>query len=211
MGLRGEARAAGRGNERASALGTEPLIASSLDSGLRRQLIESGTWDAVRAAATADDPIAVEWIDTPIVGEWVPIERHLRIMRALAEVVGDEGTREVGGERLRGTLHGGVLAPILRGWLRSYAGAPVQLLRVAPHAWSAVMRNAGRMHLVSSGEREVRFRVSDAPEAVVRCAAWHRFLEGYVRAFLEQGSYVGRTELVPAPDHDAIDMHVSWR
>jgi hypothetical protein len=195
---------------RRAAAGGEPLIASSLISGLRRQLIESGAWAQVRDAALAHDPRAREWIDTPLVGDWIPVHRHVEIMNALAAVAGDEGTREAGRERLRGTLRGGVLAPVLRGWMRSYSGAPAQLLRVAPHAWNAVVRGAGTMEHVSTGPREVRFRIVRAPEIVRDCAAWHRFLEGYGVGILEAGSYEGSVEIRPgAPG--VIDAVFSWR
>ena len=186
------------------------MIAASLVSAVRRQLIESGLWEAVREASIARDPIAAEWLDTPLTGDWVPFARHLHMMRALCDVVGESGAREVGRERLHLALRGGVLAPVLRGWMRSYAGAPAQLLRVAPHAWKAVFRHAGHMELVPSGEREVRFRVEDVPASILECEPWHRFLEGYGCGMLEAGSYAGAASVRRADASDALEIRFSW-
>lgn len=188
----------------------QAVIVSSVASGLRRQLIEGGTWDRVRKAAIARDPLALEWIDTPLAERWIPIERHLQIMTALADVVGEDGTREVGCERLRQALSAGVLAPLLRGWLRSYSSAPVHLLRVAPHAWSAVLHGAGRIELASSDANELRFHIVGVPESVSLCRAWHRFIEGWGQGILEAGGHEGSVEVCADAPHRVIAA-CRWR
>lgn len=177
-------------------------------SGVRRQLIDDGTWSAVRARLVARDPDASEWIDAPASGPWFPAERHLAIMRALHDVAGDDGTRAIGRKRLRESLTAGILGPLLRSWGRSYSGAPAQLLRVTPHAWSAATRNLGTLIVTSIADREMGIQVKHAPEIVRRCHAWHRFLEGYGLGVLEMGMLEG--EVVVAPSDDALVGTFRW-
>lgn len=186
------------------------MVAASIVSGLRRLLIEEGRWPAVREAAIARSALAGEWIDASLRDAWVPMERHVAIMQACADVLGDEGVRALGVARVHDSLKGGVLSPILRSWLRSYAGAPGQLLRVTPHVWSAVVRHAGRLELVEMGGRAARFRVQGAPEVLRAARAWHRFLEGYVVGVLEAGAYRGDARLDPDDHEAALDLRVTW-
>lgn len=178
----------------------EPVVASSLVSAIRRLLIEQGRWDDVRVRLCAIDARAAEWIDAPLGGPWYPLERHLALMAALSDLFGEDGLRELGRQRMQETMHGGVLAPLFRSWVRSFRGAPRPFLRVVPHAWSAATRRVGRLAIVHAAEHEVRMRLLDAPEAVRRAWAWHRFLEGYCNALLEAGGLSGRTTIVPCAD-----------
>lgn len=187
----------------------ERAIGSSMSSGVRRHLIEDGTWDAVRAQLLARDPDASAWIDVGVRGPWFPVERHLAIMRALHDVAGDEGVRALGQRRLHESLTAGILGPLLRSWGRSYAGAPAQLLRVAPHAWSAATRNLGTMVITSMGDRVMGIEVRQAPEIVRRCDPWHRFLEGYGLGVLEMGMLDG--EVAIATSDDALVGTFRWR
>lgn len=187
---------------------TAPAIASSVVSGVRRLLIEDGRWIDVRERMIARDPRASEWIDGTIVGPWIALERHLAIMSALQDVVGDDGLRAIGKNRLRDSVSAGVLAPIFRSWARSYAAAPAQLIRVTPHVWSAATRNLGSLRVDSVGEREMTLRVVPTPEPVRRNDAWQRFLEGYGLGVLELGSLEG--EVAIAPERESITISARW-
>lgn len=184
------------------------FVASSLVSGMRHMLLEHDRWAQVRERLIARDPHAAEWIDARHIGDWYPMERHVAMMGAFQDVVGDEGLRAFGKMRLREALLGGMLAPIFRSWTRSYVSAPSQFLRVTPHAWRAVTRNAGRMSVARNVEREMQLRVIDAPESVRRASAWHRFLEGYTTGLLEAGALEGT--VIVTVGSDAIEILLTW-
>jgi hypothetical protein len=192
------------------ALVSAPLIASSVVSGVRRTLIVNGLWDDVRRQAIARDARVLEWIDTPLSSPWSPVEKHLAVMEAIAASLGDEGARAFGRTRLREGLEGGVLAPVLRSWMRSYGSAPAHLMRVAPHMWRAVTRGLGRLVVLEAGERSVTVRVLEMPEQARRCAAWHRFLEGYGVALLEACAYTGSVQISVSPVPGELDARVAW-
>ena len=200
-----------RGGTRVAA-DDEPRIASSVVSGVRRTLIDLGQWTRVRAHVLSERPEATEWIDTALDRDaWCPIEWHLSMMCAVGHELGDEGAREFGGARLRDNMRGGIIAPILRSWMRSYGNAPGHLMRVTPHIWQAVTRALGKVVVAAAHDREVRFRVIGMPDVARRCTAWHRFLEGYGIAWLEAGSYLGaQVAIAVSPTAGQLDADVTW-
>jgi hypothetical protein len=171
--------------------GPRPAIGASLSTGIRLILIEQGRWPAVRARLLERDPSASEWIDVAPTDRWLPVERHIAVLAALRDLVGDDVVREIGRARMRESMRGGILAPVLRGWVRSYARAPMQLMHVIPHAYRGVTRNLGTMTARETGPRQIEMRVPDAPEVMLEATAWHRLLEGYSAGLLEVGEIEG--------------------
>lgn len=190
----------------------EPRIASSVVSGVRRTLIDLGEWKRVRGAVLALRPDADGWVDSALDHQtWCPADWHFVVMSAIRLELGESGAREFGAARLRDNLQGGRIAPILRSWMRSYGSAPGHLLRVAPYVWNAVTRALGRIDVSAAHEREIQFRAIEMPECARRCTGWHRFLEGYVVAWLAEGSHPsGRIEIVTGPAPGQLEARVTW-
>ncbi len=192
------------------AKGPAGLFASSLYASFRHLMSERGIWTDVRSAVLRRDPTAIEWIDVAAANDWIPIERHILVMEGLADVLGDEGLRDLGERRFEMAIEAGVLAPIFRAWMRSFA--PIEeVLRVVPHAWSAVTRNLGRVTILERGERRMVLRTQEVPRALYEAHGWGRFLEGYGRGLVRTGGREGECVLTQASDALAIDATFTWR
>lgn len=190
--------------------GDGPRIAATVVSGIRRTLVDQGTWPRIRARVLADRPAAQSWIDAALEHAWCPLDWHLAILSAVASELGERGVIEFGAARLRDNMRGGVLAPVLRSWMRSYGSAPGHLMRVAPHMWHAMTRGVGRVEVTETAARAVSFQIVGMPEAALRCTAWHRFLEGYGVALLEAGSHRGHVSFTLGAAPGQLDARVSW-
>jgi hypothetical protein len=175
----------------------EPRIAATLVNGVRRGLIEDGTWERVEAAVLAREPMLPEWLQDANRAEWVTLEGYLRFMGALLDVLGADAMIELGATRFRADVDVGPLGPMLRGWIREFARDTNTLLRVAPHAWQAITRDAGRMVVVSSGPDHIRFRLDATPAALLTGSGWHLFLSGFGTELLRRSGHQGSFSVAP--------------
>lgn len=186
----------------------EPQIAASLVNGVRRTLIEDGRWERIEADVLARAPELAGWLTTAERAEWVSLERYLLFMDTLLGVLGKEALAALGATRLKEDVDVGALARMLRAWLREFRSDASALLRVAPHAWQAATRNAGRMVVVDSTPGHMSFRVESPPAAVLEGRGWHLFLEGFGGELLHQSGRQGSFSI--RPDAGALSLSATW-
>ncbi|HEY8431375.1 MAG TPA: hypothetical protein VIL20_23505 [Sandaracinaceae bacterium] len=187
-----------------------PRIAASLVNGLRRSLIEDGTWERVEHEVLRRAPMLSEWLAEAEQCEWVSLEGHLRLLQALLDVLGEEAIAARGAARLREDLDVGPLAPILRAWMRGFAKDPAELMRVAPHVYQAITRDAGRMVLVGSDARSIRFAVREPPRLLCELRGWHVLMEGFGTELLRTSGRQGSVSVRPAPDGESLLISAVW-
>ena len=172
----------------------EPQIAASLVNGIRRTLIEDGRWERIEGDVLARAPALADWLAFAERAEWVSLDGHLTFLNALLGVLGRESLA--------------ALARMLRAWLREFRSDASALLRVAPHAWQAATRNAGRMVVVDSTPGHMSFRVESPPAAVLDRRGWHVFLEGFGSELLRQSGRQGSFSI--APDGGSLSLVATW-
>lgn len=207
------ASARGLGSLRARGMTTksqEPQIAASIVNGTRRSLIEDGTWERIEPDVLARAPILSRWLRDAERAEWVSLEGYLLFMQALLDVLGRDALIELGSTRLRADIDVGALAPLLRGWIREFARDASELLRVAPHAWQAITKNAGRMVLADSGRGHIRFRVEGAPASLLALSGWHFLLSGFGAELLRRSGRHGSFSVGPAGDGSSLVLEGRW-
>jgi hypothetical protein len=187
----------------------EPRIAAPLVNGVRSQLIQDGRWPEIEAHVLGKDPELAPWLEQCERAEWTSLVSHLRFMEILLEHIGEEALESLGGGRFRDDMAIGPLAPVLRGWVREYRHDPAALMRVAPHAWQAVTRNAGRMVLVEILASAIRFRVEGPPNVVLTSRAWHILLRGYGAELLRQSGRQGSFSVEPSGGSLALEARWS--
>lgn len=187
-----------------------PQIASSLVNGLRRDLIEDGTWERIEADVLARAPMLAEWLHEAERSEWVSLEGHLRFTHALLEVLGAETLAERGAARLRQDLDVGPLAPLLRGWMRGFAKDATELMRVAPYVYQAITRGAGRMVLIDSQEGRIRFAVQGGPALLRELRGWQVLIEGFGSELLRASGRQGSVSVRPDDDGASLALEGVW-
>lgn len=186
----------------------EPQIAASLVNGIRRTLIEDGRWERIEGDVLARAPALADWLAFAERAEWVSLDGHLTFLDALLGVLGRESLAALGATRLKEDVDIGALARMLRAWLREFRSDASALLRVAPHAWQAATRNAGRMVVVDSTPGHMSFRVESPPAAVLDRRGWHVFLEGFGSELLRQSGRQGSFSI--APDGGSLSLVATW-
>lgn len=188
----------------------QPRIAASLVNGVRRSLIEDGTWERVEPDVLSRAPMLAEWLESANRAEWVSLEGYLRFMTALLDVLGPDALIELGAARFRADVDVGPLGPMLRGWIREFARDTSELLRVAPHAWQAITRDAGRMVLVSSGDDHIRYRLEGTPASLLLSAGWHLFLSGFGTELLRRSGRQGSFSVGPEDGASSLVFEGRW-
>jgi hypothetical protein len=186
----------------------QPRISASLVNGVRRTLLEDGSWPAIEADIQARDPSLLPWLRDAERAEWASLDSYLRFMEILLDRFGSEALALLGRERMQKDLELGPLAPMLRSWVREYADDPAALLRVATHAWQAVTRGAGRMVVVDSGPNRIRFRVEDAPPELLEKRAWHVVLRGFGEQLLALSGRQGSFSVEPLDG--SLSLEATW-
>lgn len=186
----------------------EPQIATSLVNGVRRTLIEDGRWERIEEDVLARAPELADWLAAAERAEWVSLERYLLFMDTLLGVLGVEALATLGATRLKEDVDVGALARMLRAWLREFRSDAGALLRVAPHAWQAATRNAGRMVVVDSTPGHMSFRVESPPPAVIERRGWHVFLEGFGGELLRQSGRQGSFSI--GPEAGSLSLAATW-
>jgi hypothetical protein len=186
----------------------EPEIAAALVRGTRRSLIENGTWERLEPALIARVEGVDAWLREAERAEWITLEPYLALMDMLRERLGDKTLASYGAARLRADVETGPLGPMLRSWMREFRRDPDALLRVAPHAWQAVTRNAGRMVIRDATPGRLSFEIEGPPPSLLQLCGWHRFLEGFgtelVRIAAGQGSFS------ISPDGASLSLVATW-
>ncbi len=177
---------------------------------MRRSLIEDGTWERVEADVLARAPTLAEWLQLANRADWVSLDGYLRFMEALLDVLGEDALIELGAARFHADVDVGPLGPLLRGWIREFARDTSELLRVAPHAWQAITRNAGRMVLVSSGADHIRYRLEDTPSSLLRPSGWHLLLSGFGRELLRRSGRQGSFSVAPDERESSLVFEGRW-
>jgi hypothetical protein len=188
----------------------EAQVVASLVNGVRRALIEDGTWERIEHDVLEREPMVGGWLNDADHEDWVSLEGHLVWMQALFEVLGREELERRGAERLRTGLDTGPLARLLRSWLREYACDPRDLFRVAPHAWLAITRYAGRMVLVDSSPTSMRFRVEGAPPGLATLPGWHALLTGFGQELLATTGRHGSLSIGADVDGVSLALAADW-
>lgn len=186
----------------------EPQIAASLVNGVRRTLIEDGRWERIEGDVLERAPALGVWLADAERAEWVSLDGYLALFEALSAVLGDDALAALGATRLREDVDVGALARMLRAWLREFKTDAGALLRVAPHAWQASTRNAGRMIVADSAPGRMCFLVEDAPRILLERRAWHVFLEGFGSELLRQSGRQGSFSV--RPDGTSLSFEGTW-
>lgn len=186
----------------------EPEIAASLVNGVRRTLIEDGRWERIEGDVLSRAPELTRWLAAAERTAWVSLDGHLLFFEELRVALGDDALVELGSIRLREDIDVGALARLLRAWIREFASDVSALLRVAPHAWAASTRHAGRMIVADSGPGRLVFQLVDAPTAMLERRGWHSFLEGFGAELLRQSGRQGSVSLVP--DGSSLSLIALW-
>ncbi len=185
-------------------------MSASLVNGLRRSLIEDGTWERIEADVLARAPMLEEWLVEAERRDWVSLEGHLHFTQALLDVLGEEAVAARGAQRLRDDIDVGPLAPILRAWIRGFANDASELMRVAPHVWQAITRGAGRMVLVSSEPGHMLFAIRRAPSLLCSLRGWQVLIEGFTRELLSQSGRQGSVSVRPDSDGASLSVDCTW-
>lgn len=189
---------------------TPPQIVASLVNGLRRNLIEDGTWERVEADVLARAPMLEAWLREAERSEWVSLEGHLRFTQALLEVLGEEALAARGAARMREDLDVGPLAPMLRSWIRGFAKDASELMRVAPHVYQAITRGAGRMVLVDSERGRIAFAIRGGPSLLRELRGWHALIEGFGSELLRASGRQGSVSVAPDGDGSSLALEGVW-
>jgi hypothetical protein len=172
---------------------------------------QRGQWPAVLEAYCQRRPEDGDWLEHPPWCAWVDLDRHVGLVDAAAEVMGLDAVRALGQERLADELHSGLLATVVRSWLRTFAGTPNQLLRVAPYLWRAGFRGCGDMILEDTQDTVLRFRVAQAPPQLRASMAWQTLLIGFGEGFLSLAQVQGEIRLFDLDDAPGdMGVSVSW-
>ncbi len=187
-----------------------PQIAASLVNGLRRNLIEDGVWERIEANVLAREPMLDGWLRDADEEEWVSLEGHLRFTEALRQILGEEALAARGAARLREDVDVGPLAPLLRSWIRGFANDASELMRVAPHVYQAITRNAGRMVLVDSQKGHIRFAIQGGPPLLGELRGWPALIEGFGRELLQLSGRRGSVSVGPDDDGSSLRLEALW-
>ena len=156
----------------------------------------------------AREPTLEGWLRDAERADWVSLEGYLRFMEALHEVLGADALIELGAARFREDVDVGPLGPLLRGSIREFAGDTGELLRVAPHAWQAITRGAGRMVLTSSAADHIRYRLENTPEVLLTGSAWHLLLRGFGTELVRRSGRTSSLSVGPDGDNSLV---FEWR
>jgi hypothetical protein len=199
-----------RGGTRPSAE-RSPAIAGPIFSSVRTMLVDRGCWDEVLAAFIRRRPEDAAWIGGSTWSLWVDLDRHVAMVEAAAEVIGIEGVSDLGRNRVAAELHSGLFATIVRSWLRTFAGQPGHLLRVAPYLWRAGFRGCGKVTVEEAQESLLRYRVVGAPKALRESEAWRALLSGFAHGLFDLAQVQGDIHIGPMGDHpDDVEMVGRW-
>jgi hypothetical protein len=188
-----------------------PAIAGPIFSAMRRTLTELASWEEIRASFVHRRPQDAEWLEESTWHTWVDLERHVGLLNAAAEVVGLEGVHQVGRLRVTSELESGVMGAIVRSWLRTFAGRPASLLRVAPYLWRAGVRDGGEMAVEEAGDALLRFRFVHAPTALRTSSAWRALLAGFADGLFELAQVKGQVDFIlPEERADEVEVVARW-
>lgn len=189
----------------------EPAMASPVVQAILQQLDQASAGlravDAteVRASVTRDlEEIAHR-------GPWLALPECVELAERYGAWVGIDVLRHVGRRTLQFERRAGLLAPILRSWIRAFQVRPELLLRVGPHLWRAAVRNGGRVELQEQGRTSLVFRVHDTPAALRNSLALRAIVEGIGEGLFDVAEVEGRCITSCPPDvNDALDLAATW-
>jgi len=187
----------------------EPSIASGLVRSLRGSLIEHGAWPAVYERFQASYPDVDAWLESASQQDWVSMEGHMAMVEALGAVIGVEKLAELGSARLRASLQGGFLAPIIRSWARSFS-EPGDLVRVLPHAWQAIARGCGRAEEAGSGDGWIRYVIHEVPDSLIGRLAWHVLVEGFYRELVQMSGRDAEVSITARSEDHSLVLDARW-
>lgn len=187
-----------------------PGVASTLVNGMRRELIERGRWPDYERQIVEWEPGLARLFLRAESEEWVDFDGYVGFMNGLERILGSEGMKELGGIRFTTDLDVGGLAPILRSWLRELGTDHKALLRIAPHVWQAVTRDAGRMHLAGSEEASIVYTIEGGPPSLLTATGWHRSFEGFGEALLARAGLQGSIRVRPEPASSSLSLTGVW-
>lgn len=200
------------GREAAAVEGRPPGIIGAVVTGIRTQLAQQGYWAEVVADLEERLPAAAE--EVVAVSRWrtVDVATHIALLDSAAAVLGEEGMREFGRQRLSSEVSHGLFATLARSWLRTFRARPQELFRMAPYMWRVATRNCGVMHVADVHEDHLRGRLRDAPPRLVHSKAWGWMIEGMGEGLLGLAELFGtvRGEVV-AGETGAYDLVARWR
>ena len=119
--------------------------------------------------------------------DWMSVGEMIGLCDAIAEVLGEEGGRELWTELIRDTYDSGLLRPLMAEVRSSLAGeaAADQLLRLAPQAWALASQECGSIDL-DDGDGQVRLSSGDLLPALVRSPGIHCLFYGACQSMLDQ-------------------------
>jgi len=118
--------------------------------------------------------------------DWMAVGEMIGLCDAIAEVLGEEGGRELWRELIRDTYDSGLLRPLVaevRSTLSGEAAAD-QLLRLAPQAWALASRDCGSIKL-EHGDGQVSLNSGDLLPALVRSRGIHCIFYGACQSMLD--------------------------
>jgi hypothetical protein len=119
--------------------------------------------------------------------QWLPAEKHQRVVAAVFETLGAEGTRNFWCNLMLQSFQRSLLKPLVEGGLRLFGRTPRAILKLTPQAYSLIARDCGVIQ-VEDAEGAVRLRFDELP-ALLRTPAFVELCHGNclaVLGFLDQ-------------------------
>lgn len=197
-----------RGSTDVRAAAWDSAIALSIVRGVLLQLEAEASSDAdeLRSELRRD----LEALDKK--ESWVPLGICIDLSERYGAHLGLHALRAAGRRTLQAERRVGLLAPILRSWIRAFNVRPELLLRVGPHLWRAAVRNGGRVELRDQTRASVAFRVHDVPRALRDSIAIRTIIEGIGEGLFDVAGIDGRCfTTCPAEASSALDFVATWR
>lgn len=187
----------------------ERRVRRSVSLNLQGALIERGLWTDVRQQLAATHPDVLQEIEATDSQEWLRIGAHLRLLDAVADVLGLEGIKQLGRERIRGIKTGSFFPEIVGSWTRSFQNGG-ELVQVFPHLWKASGDNNGELVLRELGTNHALFRFENNAREVCESAPWRATAEGMALGLLDRANLRGASRATLVENGNAVDFEITW-
>jgi len=188
-------------------LSREPSVLCSF---ARRHLAVIDGWDTDLAhhVRAATDPAALLAIEKPGRVAWLPLRDHVALTEALF-VQAPGPARAICRKTVLESFQPPLLHPLLRGALALLGRSIERRARLAPAAWRALFRDAGKLSFQATGAGRGRIVLADATPAITDSPAYVEGLAGALSAFFEVARCEG--EIAVRVEARRIDFALAWR
>jgi len=145
--------------------------------------------------------------------DWMAVDDMVALSDAIAEVLGEDGGRELWTALIRDTFDSGLLRPLIAeaGAGLDPEAAAERLLRLAPQAWALASRGCGSVKL-DDRDGQVRLTSGDLLPALVLSRGIHCLFYGACQSMLDQFRVDAEIAVSAAEDDpNTIVFAISWR